>query len=92
MEPYKITPIKFDKPTEFLGRNGQFICTALDIELYDRKKWVVLTPITSKGMCGRAELNIPAENIPGLILKLVTAHNKLRPESPINVNLYSYHG
>lgn len=53
--------IKFDKPTKFLGRNGMFDCTGLEIFLVEDV--IYISPITSKGETGRAEIQIPKENV-----------------------------
>jgi hypothetical protein len=52
-----MTSIPYAKDTQFLGRNGTFRATGL--EIYSSAS-VVLRPITSKGKTGRCGIEIPA--------------------------------
>lgn len=65
--------MKFSKPTTFLGRNGMFAATGLEINPYltaDNHSVVVLEPVTSRGVIGRCNIEIPVEDIPSLIAEL----------------------
>lgn len=65
--PYKT--IKFDRTVQFQGRNGHFKQTG--INLSDRENDVVMIePITSKDYIGHCCIEIPASDIPELILAL----------------------
>lgn len=60
--------INFNRTVSFLGRNGNF--KSLGIEVIARLgmfELVSITPITSKHLTGRCEIEIPKENIPELI-------------------------
>jgi hypothetical protein len=52
-----MTSIPYAKGAQFLGRNGTFRSTGL--EIYSAAS-VVLRPITSKGKTGRCGIEIPA--------------------------------
>ena len=62
---------KFERPTYFLGRNGEFKAIGIFIERIDYPNpGVTLTPQTSKGMFGRCAIKIPADAIPAVIERL----------------------
>jgi hypothetical protein len=75
--------VKFSRTVKFTGRNGAFKCTGIDIF-----KWhytandtsdISITPITSKGILGRCEIEVPIENLPAVIeilQNLVDEHKK----------------
>lgn len=65
--------MKFTKQTTFLGRNGVFKATGLEITRCldaDDRSVIVLEPVTSKGVTGRCNIEIPPEDIPALIVEL----------------------
>jgi hypothetical protein len=57
--------VQFGKITTFLGRNGRFNCSGL--ELFDYGDMVNLTALTGRGDLARCEIEIPADALPGLI-------------------------
>jgi hypothetical protein len=63
-----IREIEFARETTFLGRNGTFKASGLDITAGD--EGVLLQPVTSKGMPGRSYIAIPMENLDELIAEL----------------------
>lgn len=70
--------VPFSRQTNFLGRNGYFKCSGLDLCKGGlRDDLVILSPLTSRGYIGRCELDIPFEDLPALIAGL----QKLLPES-----------
>ena len=64
--------IKFNKTTHFTGRNGYFKCSGVELETLNRGigQSVIISPVTSKGVCGRCDIEIPRESIPALIKEL----------------------
>jgi hypothetical protein len=65
------TSMKFYENTgNFLGRNGFFKATGLNLLTTVDEKHVVIAPITSKGKVGRCEMWIPVESIEDLIREL----------------------
>jgi hypothetical protein len=65
--------MKFSQPTTFLGRNGSFEASGLEINPY--RTWnnhlvIVFEPITSRGNIGRCNIEIPIQDIPALIAEL----------------------
>ena len=65
--------IKFERTTNFTGRNGYFQCGGIDVQTIKHNRSVMLAPITSKNEIGRCDITIPEENIPELIIALQAA-------------------
>ena len=63
--------IKYDRNVNFIGRNGYFKASGLDV--YANESIVIVQPITSKGEIGRCSIEIPIENVTALISHLKTA-------------------
>jgi len=69
--------ISFKTTVQFLGRNGVFKCTGINLtkspltnpKLEDTP-YVTIAPITSRDITGRSMIQIPFENIPELIKAL----------------------
>lgn len=61
--------MKFTKTTSFLGRNGCFKATGLELSTAGSKS-VILEPVTSKDEIGRCFIEIPREDILDLIAEL----------------------
>jgi len=57
--------IKYDRNVNFIGRNGYFKASGLDI--YANESIVILQPITSKGVTGRCSIEIPIEAVAALM-------------------------
>ena len=57
--------IKYDRNVNFIGRNGYFKASGLDI--YANESIVILQPITSKGEIGRCSIEIPIEAVAALM-------------------------
>jgi hypothetical protein len=57
--------IKFTRTTSFLGRNGEFKSIGIDVERFNDN--VIIEPITSRNLTGRAKIVIPVESISRLI-------------------------
>ncbi len=53
--------IKFKRQVNFMGRNGFFKSTGLDVLVDRQRKIVTLSPITSKGMIGNCAIEVPLE-------------------------------
>ena len=60
--------VKFARTTSFLGRNGHMKCGGIDITSFGSS--VTLSPLTSRGVIGRCNIEIPLENLPEVIAKL----------------------
>lgn len=63
-----IADMIYSKITSFLGRNGNFKQSGINI--FDTDDTIYLTPITSKGDLGRCEISIPKEDVSRLIAQL----------------------
>ena len=69
--------ITFKKTVNFLGRNGMFKQTGMAIDLVEREfkdkttSTIELEPFTSRGVIGRAMLEIPLEDVPSVIAALL---------------------
>jgi len=72
-----IMDITFKKTVNFLGRNGMFKQTGMAIDLVEREfkdkttSTIELEPFTSRGVIGRAMLEIPLEDVPSVIAALL---------------------
>jgi len=53
--------MKLSQQTRALGRNGSFKCTGFSF--WKRDKTTTIIPITSKGMEGRCEIEVPNEDL-----------------------------
>ena len=60
--------LKWKETTYFLGRNGCFKCNG--VELMEMTDDILIHPITSKGLIGRAAIGIPKTEVKNLIEKL----------------------
>ncbi len=65
--------IKFERTTNFTGRNGYLKCGGIDVQTLRHNRSVMLTAITSKDKIGSGDIEIPEENIPELIIALQAA-------------------
>jgi hypothetical protein len=68
--------IDFASNATFLGRNGEFISTGLDIVGLSFASEVMISPITSKNKIGRCNLCIPYNSIPALRKALKKIHKE----------------
>ncbi len=57
----KTLDVHYDKTVRFIGRNGYFKQSG--IEIAANKNIVILQPTTSKGETGRCSIEIPIENV-----------------------------
>lgn len=57
----KTKDIKYDRTVYFMGRNGYFKASGVEIYAYDEV--VILQPTTSRGETGRCSIEIPIENV-----------------------------
>lgn len=62
--------MKFSKPTLCFDRNGAFPVSGLEVRLYENNSVIVLEPTTAHGKVGRADIEIPIEDVPLLIAEL----------------------
>lgn len=79
--------ISFKTTTKFLGRNGTGQCTGLNLFTYpnpgDTSKEhpsITISPITSKGLAGKCHIEVPIEEVPGLINTLQETIDKYSKE------------
>jgi hypothetical protein len=56
--------------TNFTGRNGWFRCGGLDIQPLEHNQSVMIAPLTSQGVVGRCDIEIPLEALPEVVAKL----------------------
>jgi hypothetical protein len=62
-----------DKTRTFLGRNGRFKMYAIEVWKWNDVDTIIhLSPITSKGVNGNCELQIPKENLQEFLDQLKT--------------------
>lgn len=64
--------IKFNKPTDFFGRNGIWEASGINISTWDNYDQIELIPITSKNKLASCRINIPKEHLQEFINKLQT--------------------
>ena len=69
------------KNTTFLGRNGRFCCSALEVDSNYRSGFVSLIPFTSREEPARCEIEVPLEAIPRLIEALQSVSASTATES-----------
>jgi hypothetical protein len=69
-----IIDLKYKRTANFLGRNGMFKQTGISVATTGAKS-VTLQPFTSKGIIGRAWLEIPLEDVPSVIAALQKVTN-----------------
>lgn len=62
--------ILFKKVSAFLGRNGRFKSTGLNVYESVISGDICIVPITSKGLVGRSMIAVPKENVQDLIKTL----------------------
>ena len=56
-----------EKKTHFLGRNGEFVCTGLELFSSDHLQMITVFPVTSQGKTGRCMIEVPVEHIDDFI-------------------------
>ena len=76
--PVKMTEIKFDAPTNSLGRNGVLSTTGIHVSECSGDDYVTVFPITSKGALGRCRIEIPKAKWAGAALEALVAKEELR--------------
>ena len=59
-----------DRQTNFTGRNGYFACGGIEVLHLNHNNSVMLSPLTSRGVVGRCDIEVPLENVPDLIVQL----------------------
>lgn len=65
--------IKFERETNFTGRNGFFKCSGLNVlDISDNR--IMIAPLTSRGEVARCDISIPKENIPDVAKSLLGVH------------------
>jgi hypothetical protein len=57
----KTKDIKYDRTVRFIGRNGYFKQSGIEVTANDNL--VILQPTTSRGETGRCSIEIPIENV-----------------------------
>ena len=62
--------VKFARQTNFTGRNGYFACSGIEVLHLNHNNSVMLSPLTSRGVVGRCDIEVPLENVPDLIAQL----------------------
>ena len=67
----------------FIGRNGVFKQSGIMVQPWFAAKAVVLQPITSRGMTGNCQMEIPNEDIPDFIDALKKTYNEMNPTIPL---------
>ena len=84
-----IRHVNFEKQTSFLGRNGMFLMSG--IEIWDQAgiDQVSLHPITSQGKTGRAWLSIPLCAIDQFIDVLLTIKEGRKMNNEASANTKS---
>lgn len=60
--------VDFARETSFLGRNGEFKCSGVQVLTVGSD--VQIAPITSRGDTGRCCIEVPKESLPALITEL----------------------
>lgn len=76
--------VTFKTMTSFLGRNGMFKCTGVNViraDFNNEKPYITIAPITSKEVIGKCMIRIPVENIPELIKLLQEKFDENLPEN-----------
>jgi len=76
--------VSFKTNTSFLGKNGMFKCTGVNVTRADfnnEKPYITIAPITSKEVIGRCMIRVPVENIPDLIKLLQEKFDENLPEN-----------
>jgi len=69
MHTVTFTPSDTDerRPT-FLGRNGRYKCDGVNVSRAEET--VVISPLTSRGLVGRCEIELPISEVPALVVAL----------------------
>ena len=75
--------IKWDRMTNFTGRNGYFVCSGIEVMPLESDKKVMLTPLTGRGDCARCNVTIPVESLPELITALQACLPGAAPSVPV---------
>lgn len=73
-----MTRIKFNKITSFIGRNGMFKQSGIQVN--EITGCIAIYPITSKGETGRSCITIPKENLLDVITTLCIEFKKYNDE------------
>jgi len=73
--------VNFNTTVNFQGRNGFFKCCGLELLEYDFKQCVTIAPITSKGIPGNCNIQVPYESLPDLIEALQEINHERNGES-----------
>jgi hypothetical protein len=62
--------VKFTRQTNFTGRNGYHKCSGIELWVMNGQQAVNIAPLTSKGVVGRCDIEVPLEDVPALIAAL----------------------
>lgn len=62
--------VRWERTTNFTGRNGYMKCNGLNILTLDHNRSVMLSPLTSRGTVGRCDVEIPLEALLEVIATL----------------------
>lgn len=68
--------VKWDRPTEFLGRNGYFMCSGVDLTTDEDKLFIA--PLTGRGDVGRCTIEVPLNKLDELIASLEVLRTGVR--------------
>ncbi len=68
------TQVTFSRKVKFIGRNGCFQCTG--VEISNIQGVVTIEPITSKGEVGRCQIEIPQESVNDFVNAITTQESK----------------
>lgn len=60
------TVVEWETLTTFTGRSGSAHCKGVEVMELDRGG-VVITPLTSKGLIGKCDIEVPKSALPELI-------------------------
>lgn len=80
-----IKEINYRTPRTFLGRNGMFKQSGIEVMTHSDGLGVRISPVTSKGQIGRAWIDIPWENLEETCKALNDAKNALWVKSVAGV-------
>jgi len=62
--------VRWDRTTNFTGRNGYFKCSGIELVPLDHNSSVMVSALTGRGDVARCDIEIPLEAVPDVIAKL----------------------
>jgi hypothetical protein len=71
--------LKFKRLVDFIGKSGMVKSSGVSVQPWFSTKIVVMQPLTSRGIVGSAQIEVPMEDIPDFIDAVKKSYNEMNP-------------